>query len=145
MRKDKNAMAALIYAFIFITIIGLIAAGMFAYNAFNDKETAAKTMHDTFFSIELRTNDVFSDTDTQCVRMCDLVAAYMVTGEGDMIGYIESVLTSIIPPIYEYIMIFEYDGRTMTIGGPGNKLSSHYSSEMRIIDGRTMRASLSLY
>ncbi|MDR0791003.1 MAG: hypothetical protein LBE47_00510 [Methanomassiliicoccaceae archaeon] len=146
MRKDKKAMAALIDAFMFITIIGLIAAGMFAYsNAAVQKETVAKTMHDTFFSIELRTNDIFDDTDTQSVRMCDLVAAYMVTGEGGTREYIENVLGSIIPPIYGYMMIFEYKGHTMIIGGIGNKLSSQYSGEMTILDGNIMRATLSLY
>lgn len=146
MKLDKKAMAALIDAFIFITIIGLIAAGMFAYsNIISEKETAAKTAYDTFFSIELKTNDMFRDTDTQCVKMCDLIAAYMVTDKGDMKTYIESTLASIIPPIYGYMMILEYDGRTMTIGDAGNELSSHYSSSMKIIDGKTMSASLTLY
>ncbi|MDR0778880.1 MAG: hypothetical protein LBE48_05550 [Methanomassiliicoccaceae archaeon] len=146
MRKDKKAMASLIDAFIFITIIGLIAAGMFAYNSVNtEKQTTAKTAYDTFFSIELRTNDLFEDTDTQRVKMCDLAAAHMVTGKGDTKEYINEVLGSIIPPVYVYKMVFEYDGRTMIIGGEGNALSSHYSSEIKIIDGKTMRASLSLY
>lgn len=146
MIPDRKGMAAVIDAFIFITIIGLIAAGMFAYgNAHEEKEPIAKTVHDTFFAVELRTNDVFDDTDTQCVRMCDLMAAYLVTGEGGVKEYAESVLRSIIPPIYEFTFVFEYGGHVLTIGTEGDTISSRYSADISIVSGKTMRTTLTLY
>ncbi|MDR2865942.1 MAG: hypothetical protein LBV13_00830 [Methanomassiliicoccaceae archaeon] len=146
MRNDKKGMAAIIDAFMFITVIGLIAAGMFAYSHLpDDKQATARTMHDTFFSIELRTEDMFPGTDTQCVRMCDLIAAHMASGEGDVRGYIDQALGRIIPPIYGYVFSFEYAGRILTTGDGGGRLTSDYSSEITIIDGNTMRTRLSLY
>jgi len=142
----RKGMAAIIDAFIFITIIGLIAAGMFAYSsAGTESETDAKKLHDTFFGIELKMNDVFDDGDTRTVRISDLLAAHMVTGEGDVREYAENVLRSIIPPIYRFLMVFEYDGHTLTIGEKGGGLSSQYSADIMITGGKVMRTSLSLY
>jgi len=139
-------MASVIDAMMFITVIALVAAGMFAYSSVtSDEKTEAKTLHDTFFSIELRTSDLFDGTDTQSVRMCDLIAAYMMSGRGDVREYTEHVLASVIPPIYGYEFTFEYEGRVMTIGGGGDILTSQYSSEMVILGGKMMRTSLSLY
>ena len=146
MRLGKKAMASTIDAFMFITIITLIAAGMFAYSSVpEDKETLAKTAYDAFFDTKLKANDMFEDTDTQNVRMCDLVAAYMVTGEGDVIAYAEDVMRASISPVHSYLLTVEYKGRTLTIGPGGDVLSSRYSSEMTVSDGNIMRASLSVY
>ena len=142
----RKGMAAIIDAFIFITIIGLIAAGMFAYSsAGSESETDAKRVHDTFFAIELKMNDVFDDGDTRTVRISDLIAAHLVTGDGNVEEYAEDVLRSVIPPIYRFLMTFEYDGHTLTIGERGGTLSSHYSADIIIAGGKVMRASLSLY
>lgn len=146
LRYDRKAMAAIIDALMFITVIGLIVAGMFAYsNMTDERETIAKDVHDTFFGIELRMDDMFEDTDGQSVRMCDLVAAYMASGKGDVLLYIKDILSSIIPPTYSYLYTFEYGGRTLTVGDKGNKLTSQYSSDVMISDGKMMRTSLSLY
>ena len=146
MIAGKKGMASVIDAFMFITVIALIAAGMFAYSSLTAEEGAeAKALHDTFFSIELRTNDLFEETDTQSVRMCDLVAAHMASGKGDVKEYVESVLGSIIPPIYGYEFKFEYEGHVLTIGDGGNVLRSHYSSDIVILGGKVMHTSLSLY
>ena len=146
MIRDRKAMASIIDAFMFITVIGLIAAGMFAYSgASGDNETVAGTVYDTFFGIELRTSDMFCGTDTQSVRMCDLVAAYMVSGESKVLEYMKNTLDSIVPPVCKYEFTFEYNGRSLTIGEKGDRLTSRFSSEMMISDGNVMRASLSLY
>jgi hypothetical protein len=138
-------MAAVIDAFIFITIIGLIAAGMFIHSAADEKWAKAKEYHDAFFAIELRTNDIFEDTDTQSVKICDLIAAYMVSDEGIAREYAENALNRMIPPIYNYRFVFEYDGIVMIIGTEGGKLTSQYSSETMIISGKAMRSSLTIY
>jgi len=146
LNPGKKGVASVIDAFMFITVITLIAAGMFAYSSLTSEEGAeAKALHDTFFDIELRTNDLFEETDTQSVRMCDLVAAHMASGKGDVKEYAEGVLSSIIPPIYGYEFIFEYEGRVMIIGDGGCTLRSQYSSEIVILGGKMMRTSLSLY
>ena len=145
-RRGKKGMAAIIDAFMFITVIGLIAAGMFASASLNvEKETAAKTAYDTFFDIKLRTNDMFEDADTQSVRMCDLIAAYMMTSEGNIPEYVEEALREIIPPVHGHFFVIKYNGKTMTFGAEGDVLASRYSSYMVISDGRTMTATLSLY
>ncbi|MCL2786644.1 MAG: hypothetical protein FWD81_05455 [Methanomassiliicoccaceae archaeon] len=146
MRYGRKGMASIIDAFMFITIIGLIAAGIFAASGVNvEKEETAKTAYDSFFDIRLRTNDMFDDADTQSVRMCDLIAAYMVTGEGGIPEYAKTALKSIIPPICGYSLVIEYNGMRFMIGDGGDKLTSRYSSELLISDGRTMIATLSLY
>jgi len=146
MKMNKKAMAAVMDAFIFMTVIGLIAAGMFVLSGTDDgKRTKAKEYYDCFFAIELRTNDVFDVLDTQCVMMCDLVAAYMVTDEGLVKDYAERTLSEIIPPIYSYRLVIEYDNVTLIIGDGNGTPISQYSSNMEIISGKTMFASLSLY
>jgi len=145
-KLGKKAMAAVIDAFIFITIIGIIAAGMFVYSHSDDNRNAmAKEYHDSFFAIELRTNDLFEGTDTQCVRMCDLVAAHIASDEGTVREYAENVMRSIIPPIYGYKFVFEYDGRTMAIGDGDGRVISQYSSDTVIISGKTMHSVLYVY
>ncbi|MCL2142658.1 MAG: hypothetical protein FWH44_00120 [Methanomassiliicoccaceae archaeon] len=146
MIRSRKAMAAVIDAFIFITVIGIVAGGMFVYlNASHESETKAKTYYDAFFAIELRTNDVFEGSDTQCIMMCDLIAAHMASDQGTVKAYAANVLEKMIPPMYCYLFVFEYDGRVMTIGKEGGKLDSRYSSEMTIISGKSMRATLSIY
>ena len=138
-------MASTIDAFMFITVITLIAAGMFAYSGIHDDDTMAKNAYDAFFDTKLRTDDLFGDTDTQIFKMCDLVAAYMMTGEGDVPVYAEEVMRTLISPVHSYSMTIEYRGRTLTVGPGGDVLDSRYSSEMRVSDGNTMKASLSVY
>jgi hypothetical protein len=145
MIKNKKGMAAIIDAFIFITIIGLIGAGMFAYSSMHEKDALAKTMHDTFFGIELKTNDLFDDTDSQRNRMCDLIAAYLATGSGTAKEYAEGVLNEIIPPIYGYSFTFEYEGSSMSIGNGGNRMSSQYSADIAIVGGKVMHTVLTIY
>ncbi|MCL2608163.1 MAG: hypothetical protein FWD92_06400 [Methanomassiliicoccaceae archaeon] len=146
MIRGRKGMISIVDASVFIVIIGLIAAGMFAYSsAAIEKEPLAKEMYDAFFAIELHSSDLFDDPDTRNVRICDLMAAYMTTGEGSVKEYAEDILRSIIPPVYGYLFVFEYGGSVMTIGNGGNVLSSSYHGEKRIINGNTMRASLSLY
>jgi len=146
MKRNGKGMISIVDASVFLAVIGLIAAGMFAYSAAaDDKEPLAKDLYDTFFAIELQSSDLFDDPDTRTVRMCDLIAAYMVTGEGKVMEYVDSVLRSMIPPIYGYLLVFEYDGRVIMAGEGGNGLSSRYHGEMTIMNGNTMRATLSLY
>jgi hypothetical protein len=130
----------------FITVIGLIAAGMFAYsNIYEEKDIVAKDAYDTFFDIRLKTDDMFDETDARTVKMCDLVAAYMITGEGDVLQYIESVMSTAVSPIHSYTFKFEYRGYVLTVGPGGDVITSRYASEMKISDGRTMKASLTVY
>jgi hypothetical protein len=139
-------MAAIADAFIFITIIGLIATGMFAYSNLSDGDGAqAKEYYDMFFAVELKMNDVFEGTDTKCVRMCDLIAAHISSDEGTVREYAERILGIIIPPVCDYVFVFEFNGRTMTVGERGGKITSQYSSEITIINGMTMHASLTVY
>jgi hypothetical protein len=146
MINDKKAMTAIFDAFIFITIIGIIAAGMFILTNTEDSgNTSAKEVHDTFFGTRLTTEDLFEDTDTQCAEICDLVAAYMMTRKGDALKYANDTLRSIVPPYRSYLLVLEYKGRTLEIGDGGQRLSSKYSSEIMIIDGSIMRTTLSLY
>jgi hypothetical protein len=145
-KPGKKAMAAVIDAFVFITVIGLRAAGMFIHIGTDDgKGMKAKEYCNAFFSIELRMNDLFDEPDTQCVMMCDLMAAHISSDEGTVKEYAERVLDSIIPPIYSYRMVCVYDDNTLEIGdGDGNPISQ-YSSDIAIINGLTMYVSLSLY
>ena len=146
LKDNKKGMAAVIDAFMFITIIGLIAAGMFAYSSVtDDKEAKAKEVHDAFFSIELKTEDLFDDTDTQKAMMCDLLAAYMVTGDGNVYEYAENVLRSVVPPVYGYTFIINYDDRVLTFGDGGGRLTSRYSSDILTSGGKVMHTELSLY
>ncbi|MCL2712459.1 MAG: hypothetical protein FWD37_04210 [Methanomassiliicoccaceae archaeon] len=146
MIKDKKAMTAVFDAFIFITIIGIIAAGMFIHSNFEDNNnTIAKDVHDTFFGIRLGTDDLFKDTDTQRAEMCDLMAACMMTSEKNALRFAEETLRSIVPPYCGYELTMEYKGKILTIGDGGQNLSSKYSSEIKIIDGNVMRTTLSLY
>ena len=145
MRSGKKGMAAVIDAFIFITIIGLIAAGMFAYSHSADRDAMAKEYHDSFFAIELRTNDLFEGTDTQCAMMCDLIAAHIASDEGTVREYAEETMNNIIPPIYGYKFVFEYDGHTMSIGNGDGRVISQYSSDTVIISGKTMHSVLYVY
>ena len=146
LKNDKKGMAAVIDAFMFITVIGLIAAGMFAYSSVtDDREAKAKAVHDTFFSIELKTGDLFDNTDTQKAMMCDLLAAYMVTGNGNVYEYAENVLRSVVPPVYGYTFTINYDGRVLILGDGGGRLTSQYSSDILTSGGKVMRTELSLY
>jgi len=136
----------MIDAFMFITVIGLVAAGMFAYSFDTaERETVAKAAYDTFFDIRLRTDDMFGDTDSRPARICDLIAAYMMTGEGNIPGYIENIMYSVIPPVYGYLFVFEYNDRVLTIGEERDEISSRHSSSVTISDGSVMHASLSVY
>ena len=132
-------------ALVFMTIIGLLVAGIFAYSAPAEKNTDAKEVHDMFFSVELRTSDLFDDPDTQIIRMCDLVAVCILTGDEDILDRIEKILHSLAPPFSGCIFVFEYGGHTLVIGETGEKLRSQYSSSVAVSDGNIMRTTLTIY
>ena len=145
MKLNRKAMAATMDALVFIAIIGLVAAGIFAYSVQYENNTDAKEIHDMFFSVELRTSDVYDDPDTQIVRMCDLVAVYILSGKEEIFDCMNHVLTSVVPPFTQYRFVFEYRGDTLMIGGAGDVITSQYSSSVAVSDGNVMKTTFTLY
>ena len=86
--RNRKGMLSSLDAMIFLSVMVLVSAGLFAYASFEDPETiTSKDVADSFFSAELRASDLYPTEDDQTAPICDILAACINSesdkGEGD--------------------------------------------------------------
>ena len=143
--KDKKGLTAMVDAMIFIFVIGLAASAAFAFGGEEPAANDASSISDSIFSARLRTCDLIDTEDSGLVSMPDLVAFYIITGEGETADYIESILDSLLQRPHSYHLEVDYKGDVISIGdGIGDPISSSVK-EFTVTYGGTIKADLKLY
>ena len=143
--KNKRGMTAMVDAMIFIVIIGLAVTAMFSFNN-NEKGTNdASSMLESIFTAKIRTNDLIEADESGIVGIPDMVAVFILTGEGTVIDYIKEILDSAMQRDGAYYMEIEYQGRTVSIGTDKGDPISGSVKEFTVTYGGSIRTSLMLY
>ena len=144
MRFDRKGMIAVMDAMFFIIILGIAISAIFAYMPHENDEPLAERVHNDLMRTELRTSDVFDINDTRIISIEDVLAVHLSSGEGSIRDYVHEVLRSMIPVSHGFVFECEFKGNTMTIGDPGDDVTSSYGSETNVA-GNVLRTALRIF
>ena len=143
--KDRKGLTAMVDAMIFIVVMGLAVSAMFVFSGDHATANDASTVSDNIFSAKLRACDLVDTEDARLISVPDVIAFYFLTGEGNVIDYIESILDSLLKRPDSYRLELGYNDSTVTIGsGRGDPVSGSVK-EFTVTYGGTIRVDLSFY
>jgi hypothetical protein len=138
-------MTAMVDAMIFIVIIGLAVTAMFSFSGNEPAVNDASSITENIFSAKLRVCDLIDSEESGLAGVPDMVAVFILSGEGTVIDYIRNILDSLMNRDGSYLMEIEYNGRTVSVGaGRGEPVSSSVK-EFTVTYGGSIRTSLTLY
>ena len=143
--KDKKGLTAMVDAMIFIVIMGLAFSAMFAFGGGEPAANDASSISDNIFSAKLRTCDLVETDDSRLISVPDMVAFFILTGEGQVIDYIESVLDSLMKRPNSYSLDIDYQGSMISIGGGKGDPVSGSAKEFTVTYGGAIKADLRIY
>ncbi|MDD3128650.1 MAG: hypothetical protein PHW16_05290 [Candidatus Methanomethylophilaceae archaeon] len=135
--RNRKGMLSSLDAMIFLSVMVLVSAGLFAYASFEDPETiTSKDVADSFFSAELRASDLYPTEDDQTAPICDILAACINSGNLTKAKeYTEKVMRDLIPRHSSFLVEMEFNGKVLTAGAAGSGVSSYYETEYATAGG----------
>ena len=143
--KNRKGLTAMVDGMIFIVIMGLAVSAMFAFGGNEPTANDASSVSNSIFSAKLRTCDLVDTDDSRLVSVSDVIAFYIMTGEGRAAEYIESVLDSLMKRPDSYRLDIEYQGSSISIGsGKGDPISGSVK-DFTVTYGGSIRADLRIY
>jgi len=148
LRDDRKGVVSIVDAMIFVTLIAVVSMCLFSFFVSeHQEEPMAKTVCDDLISVELKASDVFDTEDSDVYRISDLIATGMVSGRTDRVeSYVSQTLDGLIPKMHGYELTISYDGKTMTFAREGGQeMTSEYSVDTDIVNGKTMGYYLKIF
>jgi hypothetical protein len=143
--KNKKGMTAMVDAMIFIVVLGLAVSAMFAFTGSEPAPDNASRISDNIFTSKLRSCDVINTEESGLVNVSDMVAFYFLTGEGNIMQYIKSIMDSLMQRPGSYRLEITYGKSSISIGsGTGDPISS-YHKEYNVTYGGIVKADLMIY
>ena len=129
--RNRKGMLSSLDAMIFLSVMVLVSAGLFAYASLTSKDVA-----DSFFSAELRASDLYPTEDDQTAPICDILAACINSGNLTKAKeYTEKVMRDLIPRHSSFLVEMEFNGKVLTAGAAGSGVSSYYETEYATAGG----------
>ncbi len=142
---NKKGMASMIDAMIFITVMTMVVGMMFPGNIIHDSdETKAGEVCENLMSVGLSMGEVYGTDDSIPVKLADLIAGYLRTGDGDVTDYIKKAMGVLVPG-YNYLLVYEYENKILKIGEEYDEETSSYFSSVTVMGGGVLNYRLSLY
>ena len=143
--KNKRGMTAMMDAMIFIVVMGMAVAAVFAFSGGESATNDASTITDSLFSAKLRTCDLIDTDETVLVSIPDMIAFYVLTNEGDVMDYLADILDSLMQRPDSYLLMIDYGGRTVSVGsGKGGPISGSVK-EFTVTYGGMITTDLRIY
>jgi hypothetical protein len=135
--RNRKGMLSSLDAMVFLSVMVLVSAGLFAYASFEEPETiTSKDVTESFFSAELRASDLYPTDDNHSVPICDILAACINSGNLTKAKeYTEKVMRDLIPRHNSFLVEMEFGGKILTVGGGGCQVSSYYEAEYATAGG----------
>ena len=135
--RSREGMLSSIDAMVFLSVMVLVSAGLFAYSSFEEPDSVtSKDVTESFFAAELSDSDLYTTEDAHTVPVCDLLAACINTGNVEKaMLYTERVMRDLIPKHHSFFTEMEFNGRLMTVGESGGRISSCYETEYQTAGG----------
>ena len=135
--RNRGGMLSSLDAMVFLSVMILVSAGLFAYASFEEPETmTSKEVTESFFAAELRVSDLYPTTDAHTAPVSDLMAACINSGNVTKAKeYTEKVMRDLIPGYRSFFVEMEFGGMIMTAGEGGGRVSSYYETEYSTAGG----------
>ena len=148
MIRDRKGMIAMMDAMIFLIILTMVSASLFAYTAMDDApEPMAKEVCDNLMSMELRACDIYATDDTQIYPIYVLLAANMNTDrEKEVYDYVGEILDGLIPKVYGYELQLSFNGHGVRLERASDRgVTSEYSDTLDIPHTGGLYVSLNIH
>lgn len=143
--NNKRGLTAMVDAMIFIVVMGLAVAAIFAFSGDDHTPNDASSITDNIFSAKLKACDLVDTEESGLISIPDMVAFHIIISNGMVIDYIESILDSVMQRPDSYRLDVSYHGETISIGsGRGDPVSSS-AKEFTVTYGGVIETYLSLY
>ncbi|MCL1811601.1 MAG: hypothetical protein FWG41_05230 [Methanomassiliicoccaceae archaeon] len=143
--KEGRGMTAMVDAMIFIIVMGIAISALFAFTGDKPMGNDALSVSDNIFSAKLKVNDFIETDESGLIGMPDMAAFYILTGEGNALEYIQSILDSLTQRPGSYSLKMEYRGEAVTIGNGEGESVSGSVKEYAVTYGGTIRVDLRFY
>ncbi|MDR0309722.1 MAG: hypothetical protein LBH88_03070 [Candidatus Methanoplasma sp.] len=143
--KNRKGLTAMVDAMIFIVVIGLAVSAFFAFSGDESAPNDASAISDSIFSAKVRINDTVDTQETGLVSLPDMAAFHIMTGDGSVMDYIESIMESLMQRPDSYSLSIEYSDNTVTIGRDKGDAVSGSVKEYTVTYGGSIRVDLRLY
>jgi len=145
LKRGNKGLTAMVDAMIFIVVIGLAVGAMFALSSDDPAPNSASSITENIFSSKLRACDLFDTEESGLVSIPDMVAVYILTGEGNVMEYIQEILDSVTQRTDSYRLDVTYQDQTVSIGsGKGDPVSGSVK-EYTVTYGGTIKTNLRIY
>jgi len=143
--KNRKGMTAMVDAMIFIVVMGLAVSAMFIFTSNEPAPDDASRIPDNIFTSKLRSCDVINTEESGLVNVSDMVAFYFLTGEGNIMRYIKSIMDSLMQRPDSYRLDISYKGYSISIGSGYGDVRSSYHKEYNVTYGGVVKADLMIY
>ena len=145
LKGHRKGLTAMVDAMIFIVVIGLAVTAMFTLSSDGPAPNSASSITESIFSAKLKTCDLIETEESGLVSIPDLVAVYILTGEGNVMEYITDILDSITQRTNSYRLDITYQDLTVSIGkGKGDPVSGSVK-EFTVTYGGSIRTDMRIY
>jgi hypothetical protein len=145
LKSNRKGLTAMVDAMIFIVIIGLAVSAMFALSNNNLEANDASAVSDAVFTAKVRMCDMMDTEESRLVSIADMTAYYILTGKGNVMDYIQSILDSLMQRPGSYLLNLSYRDTTVTIGTGHGDMVSGYIRDFTVTYGGTITADLEIY
>lgn len=143
---NRRGFVALMDAVIFcaVVMVALSALLGIGISAQDVDERDASAMLGSIMSAEVRMSDLYDGGDGSMVRVSDMCALWVSTGDGTAADYLEQVLDTFSGG-RGYSFDLTFDGHSMTLGRASGTESASASIDVPVTTGGELHAELFLY
>lgn len=145
LRRNRKGITGIMDAMIFIAIMTVVFSALYAGSIHEVRDDRAADIAGNVLSSKIRACDIMNTEDSKMISMTDAMAAAVVTGNGNAISLIESILDASVGVPGSYSFAMTYNGRTVTIGDDTGTPGSGHRSETAVIFGGILITELKLY
>jgi len=145
MDLNRRGMAAVTDAVMFMTVMMLVTAGLFAAGQDRARDVSAEDVCDDLLSVTLGLDDVYDTDDGSPVRLHDAVAGYLRTGQGRALERAEEAAGALVPSGRAFLLSFEYKGAYAHVGEEGGTPASGFSGSVTVTGGGRLSYTLWIY
>lgn len=138
---NRKGTVALIDAMVFLSLMSVVAVGIFAYIGYAEiEEPMAKSVTDDLFSVKVKASDLTDSEDSKLYPIAVLISANMASGDTEFTErYLAETMDCLIPEMYGYVLALGYEGHLLSVERTSLRdISSDYSSEINIDGAGTL-------
>ena len=147
MGMNRKGMISIMDAVIFISLISVVAAMLFAFPHSDEyNRPTAGEVTEQFLSVELKASDVLDTDDSKTYPISMLIAAEINSGDTDAAAkMVKDVFDRIVPSGHGYTVEMEYEGKKIMVDRQREcDVTSHCRTLVPVIKDRCLGISVEI-